>query len=120
MSETVTQANHELLLGMSKDMKIITDAMETFSRQLLELTMTIGPALGMCGSCAEEWIEAGEDPESPIAAAVTVVIAEGIGMVPVCMWHFRESFKARASAQISPAQETGGDDLREPLGPHVR
>jgi hypothetical protein len=104
MSETTAQASHELLLGMNRDMKNVLRALETISEQLLTLTLTVGPALGMCGSCAETWIETGENPGSPVSAAVTVVIAEGVGTIPVCMWHFREARKVRTGAQPALAQ----------------
>jgi hypothetical protein len=104
MSETTAQANHELLLGLSQDMKIITHALGTMSQQLLDLTMTIGPALGMCGSCAAAWIAAGEDPETIIAAAMTVVVDPRAGVVPVCMWHFREACKPQESSRLLLAQ----------------
>ena len=111
MSETTAQASHELLLGMNRDMTNMLRALSTISEQLLTITeqllnqtMTVGPALGMCGSCAETWIETGENPESPVPAAMTVVIAEGVGTIPVCMWHFREARKVRTGAQPALAQ----------------
>jgi hypothetical protein len=100
MSETMAQANHELLLGLNRDATNLLRGIETISQQLLTLTTTVGPALGMCGSCAESWIEAGEDPATPISAAVTVALAEGIGAVPMCMWHFREAKRSRADSQL--------------------
>jgi hypothetical protein len=104
MSETTTQANHELLLGLGKDMKIITHAMETLSQQLQTLTATVGPALGMCEPCVSAWIDRGEDPEIGIPSAQTVIVVPGVGVVPVCLWHYRDDYRSQKHSQLLVAQ----------------
>lgn len=79
MSETTTQANHELLLGIGRDMNKVTHALQTICAQLLDLHRATSPALGLCGSHVAEWIDAGADPSAVIPAAQTVMVVQGSG-----------------------------------------
>lgn len=103
MSETITQANHEMLLGLSRNTNTMTNALEhisgqlqTISQQLLDQTRAAGPTLGLCSPHVAEWIEAGGDPGTTLPGAQTVMMLQGIGALPVCIAHFR-AFKAAAS-----------------------
>lgn len=111
MNETAAQANHELLLGLSRSAKTATDALQylskqltTISQQLLDLNRATSPALGLCGSHVAEWIDAGADPNAAIPSAQTTIVLQGIGVVPVCLQHFRALKAAVSGPQLLVAQ----------------
>lgn len=104
MSETTAQANHELLLGVNRDMKDVLHALETISQQVRALTLAASPALGLCSPHVAEWIDAGGDPSATLPAAQTVMMLQGVGAIPVCIGHFRALKAAMSGPQLLVAQ----------------
>lgn len=111
MNETTTQANHELLLGLSNDAKNALRELQIISSQLLDLQRLTGdlgratsPALGLCSPHVAEWLDAGGDPSVAIPAAQTVMALQGIGTLPVCVGHFRVLKAAMSGPQLLVAQ----------------
>jgi hypothetical protein len=105
MSETTTQAIHELLIGVNKGMTTMLQALGIISDQLADQTRAAGgPALGLCGSHVAEWITAGADAGAEIPAAQTVFVVPGVGVVPVCLQHFQQFMASMSGPQLLVAQ----------------
>jgi hypothetical protein len=112
MSETTTQAMHELLLGLNQDGKDITSVLRVMTSQLHNIFQLLAdqagavgsPALGLCGSHVAEWIAAGGESGAVIPPAQTVFMVQGAGAVPVCLDHFRAMLASVSGSQLLVAQ----------------
>jgi hypothetical protein len=117
MSETTTQAMHELLLGLNQDSRTMIVELRTISLQLSAIVRLLadqalaasGPALGLCGSHMAEWIAEGAESGVTIPPALTVFMVQGVGALPVCLDHFRAMLaevSAVRGSQLVVAQPT--------------
>ncbi len=105
MTETRTEAIHELLIGVNKGMGTMLQALEIISEQLADQTRAAGgPVLGLCGSHVGEWYLAGGDPGVVIPPAQTVFMVPGLGAVPVCLDHFQQLMRSMSGPQLLVAQ----------------
>lgn len=105
MSETTTQAMHELLKGLNQGMNTVTRSLEIISDQLLAQTRAAGsPALGFCGPHVAEWIAGGCDPGAEIPAAQAWFAAQNLAPMPVCLGCFKGLLESVSGSRLVAAQ----------------
>lgn len=101
MTETMAQANHELLLGVNRQLSMLSEQLKVIMSQLQDQRDSQGaPRLGLCGECVGEWLQAGSPPQAELTAALAWMATPAGYPVPVCIRHFETLLKAFQGSQL--------------------
>ena len=101
MNETTTQATHELLLGVNKQLTQLGEQLLLIAGLLRDMRVSEGaPRLGLCAECVADWMQAGSDPEAIITPALAWIATPAGYPAPVCIVHFETFLKVLKTSKL--------------------